>query len=140
MKNLTFIALLFIFSPGVRSQILERETFHQKVSLPTSNDAVRPCITLQQYESLNRECAQNRKQLPLQTITHRDINTPALTWPLRAASGFTDCEFYFIGAYVDQNTALLQLSIITVKTIPTTVITAPISRSDRMVSIKWTIV
>ncbi len=105
MKNATLLVLLFIFSNGAQSQILERETFHQEASLPTSNDAVRPCITLQEYEALNLECSQNRKSLQLETNYHRDINTPTLAWPLRAASGFTDCDFYFIGAYVDQNTA-----------------------------------
>lgn len=69
------------------------------------NDASNPCISVQEYELLDAEVAKNTALLGLDTTIQRNIITTSLQWPLRAATGFTDCGFHFIGAYVDQNTA-----------------------------------
>jgi murein DD-endopeptidase MepM/ murein hydrolase activator NlpD len=68
-------------------------------SLPAQN----PCITSQEYAALNKEVCDNLKKLHL--ITNRNPLITTLIWPLQLAPGFTQCQYHFIGAYVDQNTA-----------------------------------
>ena len=69
------------------------------------NDAQNPCISKQEYADLNKEICENLKILHLENNTSRNTLTTSLIWPLRAAAGFNQCQYYFIGAYVDQNTA-----------------------------------
>ena len=69
------------------------------------NDAQNPCITTQEYAALNKEVNENLKKLVLDKSANRNSLTTSLQWPLRRATGFTQCEYHFIGAYVDQNTA-----------------------------------
>ena len=69
------------------------------------NDAQNPCISPQEYAVLNNEVNDNLKRLSLNKVANRNTLTTSLIWPLRLASGFTQCQFHFIGAYVDQNTA-----------------------------------
>jgi len=68
------------------------------------NDAEHPCITTQQYEELEKRCAENLQMLGLPVITQRSVNATSLNWPLRLANGINDCGYYAITAYVDQNT------------------------------------
>ena len=68
------------------------------------NDAQNPCITSQEYAALNREVNENLKRLRLNKNANRNSLTTSLLWPLKRATGFTQCEYHFIGAYVDQNT------------------------------------
>jgi murein DD-endopeptidase MepM/ murein hydrolase activator NlpD len=67
-------------------------------------DATNPEITAEQYALLDKRCAENRKILGLDKA-EKSAKSVSLEWPLRAAAGFTDCSFYAISAYVDQNTA-----------------------------------
>ena len=69
------------------------------------NDVQNPCITTQEYAALNKEVNDNLKKLALNKNANRNVLTTSLLWPLKLASGFTQCEYHFIGAYVDQNTA-----------------------------------
>ena len=69
------------------------------------NDAQNPCITTQEYAALNKEVNDNLKKLALNKIANKNVLTTSLLWPLKLATGFTQCEYHFIGAYVDQNTA-----------------------------------
>jgi len=69
------------------------------------NDAQHPCITPQEYDFLNREVNYNIRELHIDTSANRNSFTTSLIWPLRAATGFSQCQYHFIGAYVDQNTA-----------------------------------
>ena len=70
-----------------------------------SNDAQNPCITSAEYALLNREVSDNLKKIGLANTTHRNTLTTSLIWPLKPATGFIQCDYHFIGAYVDQNTA-----------------------------------
>ena len=69
------------------------------------NNAQNPCITAQEYATLNRELNDNLKKLGIDKSANRSALTTSLIWPLQKAAGFTQCEYHFIGAYVDQNTA-----------------------------------
>ena len=69
------------------------------------NDALHPCISPQEYAQLDREVADNLKTIPLVPHTSKNILTTTFIWPLRPKTGFTQCEYHFIGAFVDQNTA-----------------------------------
>lgn len=69
------------------------------------NDAAHPCVTAQEYETLEKGCAENIKLLGLTTTNTRSTNTTLLSWPLKAATGLNDCGYYAITAYADQNTA-----------------------------------
>lgn len=73
--------------------------------LAGTNDANHPCISAEQYKILEQRCDDNIRLLGINTSVEKGANPPALQWPLVAASGFTDCGFHFIGAFVDQNTA-----------------------------------
>ncbi len=74
------------------------------------NDANNPCISIAEYEILNKQCAQNIQKLGLDKKTKKGILATSLNWPLKAATGFNDCGFHFIGAYVDQNTATTSIN------------------------------
>lgn len=69
------------------------------------NDAAHPCISAQEYQLLDAEIAQNNLLLHLNDGQQNRIITTLFSWPIKAAAGFTDCGFHFIGAFVDQNTA-----------------------------------
>ncbi|MEO5777263.1 MAG: peptidoglycan DD-metalloendopeptidase family protein [Flavobacterium sp.] len=79
-------------------------TDYEDYSFP-KNDTENPCITIQEYALLNSEVNYNLKKLALDKIASKNILTTSLLWPLKLATGFTQCEYHFIGAYVDQNTA-----------------------------------
>ncbi|MBK5286223.1 MAG: peptidoglycan DD-metalloendopeptidase family protein [Bacteroidia bacterium] len=67
------------------------------------NNAENPCITAYEYEIIERRCADNIKLLGLD-IAGKSMTTVSLGWPLRASVNLTDCSYYHIAAYVDQNT------------------------------------
>ncbi|WP_162127155.1 peptidoglycan DD-metalloendopeptidase family protein [Flavobacterium phycosphaerae] len=69
------------------------------------NDAQHPCISAQDYAVLNQEVSNNLKRFSFDNKANRNTLTTSLSWPLKPASGFTQCAYHFIGAYVDQNTA-----------------------------------
>jgi murein DD-endopeptidase MepM/ murein hydrolase activator NlpD len=97
MKNiLQIIGLLFLTSTLLAQ--------NKSVDFP-KNDAENPCITAQEYASLNKEVNDNLKRLGLNKVTNKNSLTSSLIWPLQLAPGFTQCEYHFIAAYVDQNTA-----------------------------------
>lgn len=69
------------------------------------NDAHDPCITDQQYEAIEKRCAENIRLFGIAEEGQKNAMLTALNWPLKAANGFSDCSFYTIAAYVDQNTS-----------------------------------
>jgi len=69
------------------------------------NDEKNPCISPEEYDLLNKEVADNIKKFRLDTRSTKSALATSLLWPLKQASGFTQCEYHFIAAYVDQNTA-----------------------------------
>ena len=68
-----------------------------------NNDAENPCISAEQYALIEKGCAENLKRLGLKPTGQHSESITTLNWPLKAATGFTDCSYYSIGAYVDHN-------------------------------------
>jgi murein DD-endopeptidase MepM/ murein hydrolase activator NlpD len=79
-------------------------TEYNNYSFP-KNDEQNPCITTLEYAALNKEVNDNLKKLDLNKSANRNVLTTSLLWPLKLATGFNQCQYHFIGAYVDQNTA-----------------------------------
>jgi murein DD-endopeptidase MepM/ murein hydrolase activator NlpD len=69
------------------------------------NNEKNPCISSQEYSILEKEVVDNIKKLGVNTLFNKSSLTTSLLWPLKQATGFTQCEYHFIAAYVDQNTA-----------------------------------
>jgi hypothetical protein len=53
---------------------------------------------------IDKRCAENIKKLGLDKL-EKSTTSVSLSWPLQAAANMTDCSFYAVSAYVDQNTA-----------------------------------
>ena len=70
-----------------------------------NNNAQNPCISAHEYELLEKQIAENRKMLKLDNNTQNRVMSTALSWPEKAAAGFTDCSYYGITAHVDHDTA-----------------------------------
>jgi hypothetical protein len=67
------------------------------------NDEHQPCLTEDQYQTIERECNENTKAFRLAAASQ--VAAVTFSWPLRAANGLNDCSYYCIGAYVDQDPA-----------------------------------
>lgn len=101
IKAIQLLLLLMLASTQLTAQISILSD-----QLVQTNDAEHPCITPQEYQLLQQQCAANIKSLKLdKKLRSAQTLTTSLNWPIRAGAGFTDCDYYFIGAYVDQNTA-----------------------------------
>jgi len=68
------------------------------------NDANHPCITPEQYQLIEKQLAENRKTLGLDNTTQNKAMSASYGWPLQQASGVNNCSYYYIGAYVDEDT------------------------------------
>src|SRR5437867_3034916 len=67
------------------------------------NDANNPCITPAQYVAIQQQNATNIQLLGLQDGNQNHVMTTAFSWPLRMANGLSDCSYYGIFNYVDQD-------------------------------------
>ncbi len=108
-KDKTTLVFILILSVAMRlsGQTVLALTDNQDLfDSVIQNNEYHPCITPQEYSQLEKQCADNIQMLGLhKNSMSRQLRTTSLIWPIRAAAGFTDCDYYFIGAYVDQNTA-----------------------------------
>ena len=89
-------------------------TIAQSVANPTAgnggeypmrkNNASNPCITPEQYRDLEKRISENTR-LPKgdNTPAKRTTSSTLFTWPLATAAGFSDCGYYLISNYVDQD-------------------------------------
>lgn len=68
------------------------------------NYNAQPCITEEQYKLIEKEIEKNRKQVFPEGVNTSGAVTTQLIWPLEASSKLNDCDYYYISAYVDQNT------------------------------------
>ncbi|MFL5754104.1 MAG: peptidoglycan DD-metalloendopeptidase family protein [Bacteroidia bacterium] len=68
------------------------------------NDAQHPCLSAEQYALLGKQIEENCRHLGL-PLTQQKTMTTSLSWPLQTKTGFNDCSYYTISAYVDQNPA-----------------------------------
>jgi murein DD-endopeptidase MepM/ murein hydrolase activator NlpD len=67
--------------------------------------ATNPEISAEQYLELETRCNDNSARFIKASNVQKSSASVSLGWPIKAASGFTDCEYHFIGAYVDHNAA-----------------------------------
>ena len=104
LVTIGFSILLLAQNLRAQNKSAAISTDYYNYSFP-KNDAQNPCITPQEYAALNKEVSDNLKNLSLDRTANRNPLTTSLIWPLKLATGFTQCEYHFIGAYVDQNTA-----------------------------------
>lgn len=104
LLTIGFSFFLLVSNLGAQNKSVTIPTDYKEYSFP-KNDTENPCITVQEYAALNREVNVNLKKLSLDKSSNKSILTTSLLWPLKQATGFTQCEYHFIGAYVDQNTA-----------------------------------
>lgn len=105
-KSSILIILFFIsFSVNLFSQndIANSHEIKFGYSVET-NSNFNSCITSEDYRAIDKQCKENITSLGLTNIDRSQSPPTLLNWPIRAASGFYDCDFYFIGAYVDQDT------------------------------------
>jgi murein DD-endopeptidase MepM/ murein hydrolase activator NlpD len=68
-----------------------------------ANDAAHPCISEDEYFLIENRIAANISNLDLVNM-ERSTSSTLLDWPLKPAASLTDCEYYHIAAFVDQNT------------------------------------
>jgi hypothetical protein len=99
---LLIILCVFSFATYAQNTAIGTTSFGSEYPIIT-NDAGHPCITPQQYEMIDKRCAENLKLLKLDTLKQKNTLTTALSWPLQPAAGFTDCSYYIVTAYVDEN-------------------------------------
>ncbi len=105
-STFTLLILLCVYTTTLFAQNFERALNEERVgSSFGTNNSNNPCITPQEYLLLENQCKENIKLLGLESNIQSRALTTSLNWPIQAASGFTDCDYYFIGAYVDQNTS-----------------------------------
>ncbi|MGA2297797.1 MAG: peptidoglycan DD-metalloendopeptidase family protein [FCB group bacterium] len=67
------------------------------------NDANNPCITLQQYETIQKRCNENIKLLKLDKRKDKTLSNVLFNWPLQSANGLNSCSYYSIYNYVDHD-------------------------------------
>jgi murein DD-endopeptidase MepM/ murein hydrolase activator NlpD len=105
MKHYLFSILLvwLLWSTMVMAQ---SDTLVSGNEIPYNNySASNTEISSDQYAELERRCNVNSARFINSSKIQKSSASVALGWPLKAAPGFTDCEFHFIGAYVDHNAA-----------------------------------
>jgi murein DD-endopeptidase MepM/ murein hydrolase activator NlpD len=102
-KTIFFILIFIPFSSF--SQSTFSESVEEGGEYPIDkNDANHPCITLEQYKIIEKQCADNIKLLGLEKVGQKNVLTTAFIWPVRTANGINDCSYYYIGNYLDQDT------------------------------------
>ena len=98
-KLVTIGFSFLLLAPNIRAQnkSTDTQTDYDSYSFP-ENDAQNPCITTREYAALNKEVKDNLKKLALDKNVNRNVLTTSLLCPLKLATGFTQCEYHFIGA------------------------------------------
>lgn len=92
LLGIPLIAQIPIHDPGI--QVDESSFF--------TNNAMNPCVTETLYKTIEQRCMENNQRL--QSEKKMQTEVVSLEWPLRAADRLTDCSYYRVSAYVDQNT------------------------------------
>ena len=74
---------------------------------PAENNATTPCITEHEYSLIESRLIENKRILQIKNnnSSNSENSITLLNWPLRPSQDLTDCSYYHISAYVDQNTA-----------------------------------
>jgi murein DD-endopeptidase MepM/ murein hydrolase activator NlpD len=92
------------------SVVIPAFTFAQNLSMEggefplEKNTKENPCINAEQYKLIEKQYAGNLKMLGLENKGRKKNMSTLFSWPLQMANGLNDCSYYYIGAYVDQDT------------------------------------
>lgn len=111
MKLLTLVSLLTINFYKITGQSIDSKESSNGHSISEENNVSNPCITEFEYAELENRLQHNMQilSIPPKQGLRVESNVTPLGWPLRAAAGLSDCSYYHISAYVDQNTAASQI-------------------------------
>lgn len=110
MKKILFAAFLVLLlqlpSVGMSQAILYDAGGEEHIFDYPANDALHPCISALEYQTIEQRCAENRLRygIPEGPISGSKVSSVALEWPLKAAPTLHDCSFYRVSAYVDEDT------------------------------------
>ncbi|HRH58513.1 MAG TPA: peptidoglycan DD-metalloendopeptidase family protein, partial [Chitinophagales bacterium] len=110
LANLFLLLLIFCYSHLSAQNKVDASFPTGGEYIYKENNKLNPCISAQEYLQIENEIANNNRLLGINIHAQNRIMTTLLNWPLKAATGFTDCGFHFIGAYVDQNTATTSIT------------------------------
>lgn len=94
-----FILLLGTFlCQSLIAQVHNAAQSHGSSSLRNEQN---PCISLEDYQAMDKEILENKKRLGISEIRGKTQATTALEWPLRPSSKLKDCDYFYISAFVD---------------------------------------
>ena len=109
MKRIyVFLVLMLSCIYSVRTYAQNRDedpVIEEGSYLNIRNDDQNPCISSDQYDRIQKRCELNTREIESKGRIQKNGAMVQLLWPLRASVGLHDCSYYFVSAYVDQNTA-----------------------------------
>ena len=97
------IALLTLIIALLSSNRMLLGQVNDNNSLLYFNDEAKPCLSQEEYKNIELEINKNRTLLGLNNLQKSQgaaVST-SLNWPLRPATSLTDCDYYYISAFVD---------------------------------------
>ena len=105
MKYFLPCCLLICLSAPVPGQTVISDAEYGGELIIGRNDAAHPCITPGQYKIIEKQIADNIKLLNLDNKngTMMKATATSFSWPLQMANGLSDCGYYYLGNYVDQD-------------------------------------
>ncbi len=83
-------SLLLGQSKGTHSQLFDNNEYH-------------PCLSQEEYESIELEINKNKTFLGLNNLNKSQgaASSTSLSWPLKPVNTSTDCDYYYVSAFVD---------------------------------------
>jgi len=107
MKSKIFLTLFIIFNLSINILSAQNDTLiaykNDNSLIIQENDANNPCISEEQYKLIEKRCEENIKFFHFNDERKKETSSVSLSWPVKAASGFNDCSFYYISAHVDHD-------------------------------------
>lgn len=103
-KILPYIFLFFSIPLRAQDPLIQNITLSKESGVEENNQN-NPCISVEQYKLIEHRSNENAQKLGLEITSERKALTTSLNWPLKSKDGLSDCSYYGISAYVDQNPA-----------------------------------
>lgn len=97
MKSKTAL-LLFLIQCAAFAQQPEKD---HSIGL---NNELYPCLDAAAYQAIEQQITENRARLQLGNPGVLNKKATLLQWPVRVSAKLTDCNYYYISAFVDQDT------------------------------------
>jgi murein DD-endopeptidase MepM/ murein hydrolase activator NlpD len=104
MKNKFTYAILFplVFFISIKISAQEVTDFDGGPGIAAKNNSEHPCITKEEYETIEKKCEKNCHLLGLENHSGKSPMNTLFSWPLRT-NNLSDCSYYTISNYVDQD-------------------------------------